>query len=114
MAYTHYDRLTALDLSFLEYEAQDPSVHMHVGPVALFQPGPLATEDGGIAIDRIRAGVEASLAESPRFRQKLAQIPLIDSPVWIDDERFNLHYHVRHTALPKPGSLRAIAWFSPT
>jgi WS/DGAT/MGAT family acyltransferase len=108
MAYSHYDRLTALDLSFLEYEAQDPAVHMHVGAVALFQPGPLATEEGGIAIDRIRIGVEASLAESPRFRQKLAQIPLIDSPVWIDDERFNLHYHVRHTALPKPGSLRQL------
>ena len=108
MAYTHYDRLTALDLSFLEYEAQDPAVHMHVGAVALFQPGPLATEEGGIAIDRIRAGVEASLAESPRFRQKLAKIPVIDSPVWIDDERFNLHYHVRHTALPRPGSLRQL------
>ena len=25
-------------------------------------------------------------------------------PIWIDDDRFDVNYHVRHTALPKPGS----------
>lgn len=108
MAYTHYERLTALDTSFLQYEDADPAVHMHVGAVALFEPGPLATQDGGVDIERIRRGVEASLAQSPRFRQKLATIPLLESPVWIDDPRFNLQYHVRHTALPRPGSIRQL------
>lgn len=108
MAYTHYERLTALDLSFLRWEDQDPAVHMHVGCVGLFEPGPLRTPEGGLDIDRLCAGVEASLVQSPRFRQKLATIPVVDDPVWIDDERFNLHYHVRHTALPKPGSLRQL------
>lgn len=108
MAYTHYERLTALDLSFLQYEDSDPAVHMHVGAVALFEPGPLAAEGTGIDIDRLRRGVEASLAESPRFRQKLASVPVFGSPVWVDDPRFNLHYHVRHTALPHPGSIRQL------
>jgi WS/DGAT/MGAT family acyltransferase len=108
MAYTHAQRLTALDLSFLRFEDHDRTVHMHVGAVAIFEPGPLATEEGGIDIDRIRRGVEAGLVESPRFRQRLARVPLLDVPVWVDDERFNLRYHVRHTALPRPGSLRQL------
>ncbi len=108
MAYSHYQRLTALDESFLRFEEQDPAIHMHVGAVALFDPGPLATDDGGIDIDHLRRGVEASLGESPRFRQKLARVPVAESPVWVDDERFNLHYHVRHTSLPRPGSLRQL------
>jgi hypothetical protein len=59
MSYAHYDRLTALDLSFLRYEEQDPNVHMHVGVVALFERGPLAVEPAGIDIDRIRIAVPA-------------------------------------------------------
>lgn len=108
MAYSHYDRLTALDLSFLQYESVDPNVHMHVGAVALFDAAPLREPDGGIDIERIRRGVDAALGESPRFRQKLATIPLVESPVWVDDEHFNLQYHVRHTALPHPGSLEKL------
>ena len=108
MAYAYYDRLTALDLSFLRYEEQDPSVHMHVGVVALFERGPLAVADKGVDIDRIRLAVESTLGESPRFRQKLVRVPRFDQPVWVDDPRFNLEYHVRHTALPHPGSLRQL------
>lgn len=108
MSYTHYDRLTALDISFLRFEEQNPAVHMHVGAVAIFSPGPLATEEGGIDIDRVRLGVESSLSESARFRQKLARVPLVDAPVWIDDPHFNLRYHVRHTSLPRPGSTRQL------
>jgi len=108
MAYTHSQRLTALDLSFLRLEDQDRAVHMHVGAVAIFEPGPLATEEGGIDIERIRRGVEASLVESPRFRQRLERVPILDVPVWVDDDRFNLRYHVRHTSLPRPGSLRQL------
>lgn len=108
MAYAHYDRLTALDLSFLRYEEQDPNVHMHVGVVALFERGPLAKGDAGVDIERIRMAVESTLGESPRFRQKLVRVPRFDLPVWVDDPRFNLQYHVRHTALPNPGSLRQL------
>jgi WS/DGAT/MGAT family acyltransferase len=104
MAYTHYDRLSALDATFLEIE--DANVHMHVGAVALFEAGPLRTKEGALDIERIRAHVDSALRATPRFRQKIAEIPLFGHPVWVDDARFNLSYHVRHTALPAPGSIR--------
>jgi len=106
LAYSHYDRLTALDSAFLELES--PSVHMHVGSVGIFEPGPVVDDDGGLQFDRILELCEAGLARAPRFRQKLARIPVIRHPVWVDDEHFNLLYHVRHTALPAPGDERRL------
>ncbi len=106
MAYHHYDRLTALDSVFLEVE--EPGVHMHVGSVAIFEPGPLRTEDGGIDFDRVRELCEAGLQRAPRFRQRLAHVPIANRPVWVDDEHFNLLYHVRHTSLPFPGDERRL------
>ncbi len=106
MAYTHFDRLTALDASFLELESE--GVHMHVGTVAIFEPGPLATEEGGIDFDQILASCAAGLHKAPRFRQKLESTPVSRHPVWVDDPRFNLLYHVRHTALPLPGDERRL------
>ena len=106
MAYSHYDRLTALDASFLDLESD--SVHMHVGSVGIFEPGPLAREDGGIDFDRILAVSEAALRRAPRFRQKLSHVPVSGHPVWVDDEHFNLLYHLRHTSLPLPGELRQL------
>lgn len=106
MAYFHYDRLTALDATFLELE--DPNVHMHVGSVGIFDARPLKRGDGGIDIDRIRALSESALRRHPRFRQKLAYIPFFDHPVWIDDQRFNLNYHLRHTSLGIPGDVRRL------
>jgi WS/DGAT/MGAT family acyltransferase len=104
--YYHYDRLTALDASFLSLE--DHSVHMHVGSVGLFDAGPLTRPGGGLDMDRILATSDAALSRHPRFRQKLAWIPVVQSPVWVDDERFNLNYHIRHTALPPPGDIRQL------
>jgi WS/DGAT/MGAT family acyltransferase len=106
MAYNHADRLTALDASFLELES--PSVHMHVGSVGVFEPGPLGQADGGIDIDRIFQLAEANLVRAPRFRQKLAWAPITGHPVWIDDPHFNLRYHIRHTSLPVPGDERRL------
>ncbi len=106
MAYSHYDRLTALDATFLELES--PGVHMHVGSVGIFEPGSLATEDGGIDFDQVLALTEAGLRRAPRFRQKLAFAPVTGHPVWVDDEHFNPLYHVRHTSLPLPGDERRL------
>jgi diacylglycerol O-acyltransferase len=106
LAYSHYDRLTALDGSFLELES--PGVHMHVGSVGIFEPGPLGTPEGGIDFDRILTLAEAGLQRAPRFRQKLAFTPATNRPVWVDDEHFNLLYHVRHTSLPPPGDERRL------
>ena len=106
MAYTHYDRLTALDATFLGFE--DANVHMHVAAIALFEAAPLLGPEGALDVDRVRDQVESALGETPRFRQKLSRIPLFDHPVWVDDARFNLTYHVRHTALPRPGGVRQL------
>jgi diacylglycerol O-acyltransferase len=106
VAYQHYDRLTALDSMFLDLEG--PQVHMHVGAVALFEAAPLTNADGELEIDRIRSTIQVALANSRRFRQKLVRIPLFDHPVWVDDDRFNLSYHVRHASLPKPGDIRLL------
>jgi diacylglycerol O-acyltransferase len=88
------DRLTGLDASFLALEDGGP--HMHVGSVLLFEGVAPAYED-------FVAQIERRLALVPRYRQKLAFPPLVQSrPVWVDDPHFNAGYHVRHTALPEP------------
>src|SRR5918995_610730 len=92
----HKDRLSAVDASFLAQEKQ--ASHMHVGALATFDGPPPARAE-------LCAHLEARLGLVPRYRQKLA-FPRLDAgrPFWVDDPTFNLDYHVRHTALPKPGS----------
>lgn len=104
----NYTRLTALDNSFLVLEDADRHTPMHVASVALFEAGPLRRPDGGIDFERIVGHIAARLHRIPRYRQRLAYIPIEARPVWVDDERFNLLYHVRHTALPKPGAIRQL------
>jgi len=91
------DRLSAVDASFLAQEGR--ASHMHVGAVLLFEGPPPAYDD-------LTAHVEARLHLVPRYRQKLA-FPRLEMgrPMWIDDPRLNIEYHVRHTALPAPGSM---------
>ncbi|MGH2753026.1 MAG: WS/DGAT/MGAT family O-acyltransferase [Actinomycetota bacterium] len=88
-------RLTVLDELFLHLEG--PDTHMHVGGVAIFEGPPPDYED-------VKDMIQRRLQMVPRFRQKLATVPLgLGRPVWVDDTHFNLEYHVRHTALPPPG-----------
>jgi len=103
---TTYERLGALDASFLGIE--DGTCHMHVGAVLIFDAAPLRTPSGGIDIDRIRAAIQGRLGLVPRFRQRLAYVPYERVPIWVDDDRFRLAYHVRHTALPQPGDERVL------
>ena len=88
------DRLSGLDASFLALERS--GAHMHVGSVLVFEGEAPPYED-------FVAKIEQRLHLVPRYRQKLAWPPLVQSrPVWIDDPHFNARYHVRHTALPAP------------
>lgn len=102
MARYAYDRLTALDNSFLILEK--PNAYMHVASTLIFEAGPLATADGGIDADAVKQVFASSLHLIPRYRQKLAYVPFTSQPVWVDDDRFNLDYHIRHSALPRPGT----------
>lgn len=106
MTETAYERLSAQDSSFLLFET--PTTHMHLGGTTVFDIGPLATASGGVDINRIRTYIASRLHWIPRYRQKLKYIPLENHPVWVDDDRLNLHYHVRHTSLPKPGNERQL------
>ncbi|MCL1595442.1 MAG: wax ester/triacylglycerol synthase family O-acyltransferase [Actinomycetia bacterium] len=97
----HYERLSNLDASFLALESRE--THMHVGAVAIFSPGEHSSTDG-VDIDTIRSIILGRLGQIPRYRQRLAHVPIEGHPVWIDDEQFHLGYHVRHVALPNPGT----------
>ena len=93
---THLDRLSSVDASFLSNETSNS--HMHVGAVLIFEGPPPHYDD---LLDHVRSRLE----QVPRFRQKLVFPPLeAGRPLWADDPAFNLTYHLRHTALPSPGS----------
>jgi diacylglycerol O-acyltransferase / wax synthase len=90
------DRLSALDVSFLTNESS--ASHMHVGAIAIFEGPPPDYDD-------LAEHITSRLHLVPRFRQKLAFPPApTGRPFWVDDASFNLSYHLRHSALPSPGS----------
>ena len=92
---TNPDRLTGLDSSFLHLERD--AAHMHVAACTVFR-GQAPTYDELLGL------LDSRLHLVPRYRQRLAFVPLNQGrPVWVDDPHFNLTYHVRHTALPRPG-----------
>ncbi len=101
MAAYHYERLSAMDDSFLASETL--TTPMHLVGLQIFEAGPLRTTAGGIDIDRIRAAYRGVLDRLPRYRQKLMWIPVQERAVWVDDPHFRLDDHVRHVSLPAPG-----------
>jgi WS/DGAT/MGAT family acyltransferase len=91
------DRLSPLDVSFLYLET--PTTPMHVGSVAIFDQPDDFDYDAFIEIVRARIGLV------PRYRQKVRWVPgHVANPVWVDDADFDLTYHVRRSALPRPGT----------
>ena len=94
------DRLSGLDASFLHLE--EGGAHMHVGSCMLF--------DGAApSYEEFVAQLERRLHLVPRYRQKLAFVPLNQArPVWVDDPHFNAGYHIRHTALPQPAGMHEL------
>jgi diacylglycerol O-acyltransferase / wax synthase len=97
----HLDRLTATDASFLHQEG--PASHMHIGALVRAEGPPPAYEE---FLDSIRTRLHLV----PRYRQRLVFPPAATGrPLWADDTDFNLEYHVRHTALPGPGSDEQLA-----
>jgi diacylglycerol O-acyltransferase len=92
------DRLSALDVSFLYME--EPTTPMHVGGLAVFQP-----PAEGFDYDRLVRLIEERIGLVPRYRQKIRWVPgHLANPVWVDDADFDVTFHVRRSALPRPGS----------
>ncbi|MEA2147153.1 MAG: diacylglycerol O-acyltransferase / wax synthase, partial [Solirubrobacteraceae bacterium] len=75
-----------------------PDNPMHIGGVSIFAgPAP--------PFAQLEAMVAGKLDAVPRYRQKVRLVPLgLGRPVWIEDPHFSLAYHLRHSALPAPGS----------
>jgi WS/DGAT/MGAT family acyltransferase len=100
---SRYDRLSALDASFLHLERLETP--MHVGAVSIFEGAPFFDDSGRFRLAEVRRLVNSRLHLIPRFRKRLMSVPFEQGrPVWVDDARFDIGYHVRLTALPHPGS----------
>lgn len=102
MVSSSYERLSTQDSSFLLFEHRETP--MHVAAIAVLEAGPLRRPDGEIDFGRITAHVASRLPQLPRYRRRLVRTPLTASPIWIDDARFSLDWHLRRVALPSPGT----------
>ena len=101
MAPRYYERLSAVDSSFFLFES--PDAHMHVAALGVFRTEAPSAGPGALKIALLRDHVESRLHLFPRYRKRLDFTPIQRHPIWVDDDCFNLAYHVRHTALPSPG-----------
>ena len=103
------DRLSALDASFLEVET--PTAHMHVGWASVFA----APADRPLPrFPELRDHIAGRLDRAPRYRQKLATVPLgIDSPEWIDDQEFDIARHVKQARSSRFGEVVDAAMSAP-
>jgi len=92
------DRLSAEDASFLYLE--DATTPMHVGGVTIFR-----VNQEGFDYDRLVSLIRDRISMAPRYRQRLKPVPgNVGTPVWVDDRNFDVTYHVRRSALPRPGN----------
>ena len=99
------ERLTGLDASFLYFET--PAMHLHVCAAVVLDK---STVPGGYSFDKIKDKVRSRLHLVPPFRRRLRSVPLnLDHPVWVDDDRFDLDYHVRRIGCPAPGTEEQLA-----
>jgi diacylglycerol O-acyltransferase / wax synthase len=102
------DRLSAIDASFLYLER--PNVHMHVAGLAVLDPS--TRRQGPLRFEDLMRLVSERVHLVPRFRQKVMVPPLgAGRPVWVDDQGFDLAFHLRRAALPAPGGRRELAEF---
>ncbi len=96
------ERLKARDNLFLV--AESDATPMHMAAVQIVEAGSLRTPTGGVDAERLAAALAGVLHLIPRYRQKLRFPRFGGRPVWVDDPRFDLDYHVRHVRLAQPGA----------
>lgn len=98
-------QLSGQDASFVYLET--PHTPMHIGSVGIYDP---STAPGGfVRFKDILRFIQDRLAGARSFRQRLVRVPFdLDHPYWIEDPEFDIEFHVRHIALPKPGDWRQL------
>ena len=98
------DQLNPQDAQFLYLESEDNLTH--ITTISIFDQS-TAPGEGVVRFRDILDHVESRLHMSPLFKRRLVHVPLeLDFPYWVDDEHFDLEYHVRHGRLPEPGDWR--------
>lgn len=99
------EQLSPMDASFLYFETANAP--MHIGAVAIYDQ---STVKGGVlGFKEILKNYETRLHLARAFRQRIVRVPLsLDHPYWLEDPDFDLEFHVRHIALPKPGDWRQL------
>src|SRR5919199_743938 len=99
-------QLTSLDAQFLALET--PRQTGHVGGLAIVDPSTRVDRTFDCAV--VKQLLRARLPLLPPFRWRLVEVPLgLDYPYWVDDEDFDLDFHVREIALPRSGSDQQLA-----
>ncbi|HET7310419.1 MAG TPA: wax ester/triacylglycerol synthase family O-acyltransferase [Mycobacteriales bacterium] len=89
------DAMSPLDAAFLVLEDADAHAGLHIGSVGIFE-GPVPSHESFLE------GFSRKLSLVPRYRQRFQRVPFsLGPPVWVDDETFDINYHVRRTALPR-------------
>ena len=98
-------QLSGQDAMFLHAELD--GLPQHIGGVSIYDQ---STAPGGkVRFKQILTMLEERVHLSPIFRRKLAFVPMgLGRPYWVEDPDFDLEYHVRHIALPKPGDWRQL------
>ena len=98
-------QLSGLDAAFINMETRNAPTH--ISSLMVYDQ---ATAPGGkVSFKGILANIESRLHLARCFRQKLVRVPFgFDHPYWIEDPDFDLEFHVRHIALPKPGDWRQL------
>ena len=103
------EQLSGQDAMFLHAELD--GLPQHIGGVSIYNQD--TVPDGVVRFKQILSMLESRLHLSPIFRRKLATVPLgLGRPYWVEDPDFDLEYHVRHIALPKPGDWRQLCILS--
>ncbi len=98
-------QLSGMDTAFLRWENRESP--MVVGSLVIYGQGD--TSQGAVRFKEILEHIRARLPLAKCFRQRLVAVPFdLDRPYWLEDEGFDLEYHVRHLALPKPGDWRQL------
>lgn len=96
------ERLRPADLAFLADETA--SSPMHNATLEVFEPS-----SEGFDYEKLLAVIADRIAFVPRYRQRIRTVPgMVANPVWVDDDDFDLTYHVRRSALPRPGSMEQL------
>ena len=96
------ERLPATDLKVLSLES--PTTPMHNVTLEIFEPG-----NSGFEYETLLAHIKDRIAYVPRYRQRVRSVPgRLANPVWVDDPDFDLAFHVRRSALPRPGSMEQL------